>query len=193
MDTRLANTKQRYGSVAIALHWSMAALIIGLFLLGLYMGGLEYVDRWYNRAPHLHESFGLVVFALLLVRTFWTLVNIRPAPLPMRAWEHMAASAVKVLLYLLLFAVTISGYLISTADGRAIDLFNWAQVPAVFSGMEHQEDIAGTFHAILASITISIAYLHFMAAMKHHFIDGDNTLLRMLGRSSKKRERRQHE
>ena len=161
-------------------------MVIGLFILGLYMGTLEYVDRWYNRAPHLHESFGLIVFALLLVRTFWTLVNIRPTPLPMRGWEHMAAAAVKVLLYLLLFAISISGYLISTADGRAIDLFNWAQVPAVFAGIEHQEDIAGTFHAILAWVTISIAYLHFLVAMKHHFIDCDVTLLRMLGRGSKK-------
>ena len=186
MDTRLANTEQRYGLVAIALHWSMAVMIIGLFLLGLYMGTLEYVDSWYNLAPHLHESFGLVVFALLLLRTFWTLVNTRPTPLPMSAWEHTAASAVKVLLYLLLFSVAISGYLISTADGRAIDLFNWAQVPAAFAGFEHQEDIAGTFHVILAWVTISIAYLHFLVAMKHHFIDCDVTLLRMLGRGSKK-------
>ena len=185
MDTRLTNTKERYGPVAIALHWSMAVMVIGLFLLGLYMGSLEYVDSWYNLAPHLHESFGLIVFALLLLRTFWTLVNIKPAPLQTGAWEQMAASAVKVLLYLLLFAVTISGYLISTADARAIDLFNWAQVPAAFAGFDHQEDIAGVFHAILAWVTISIAYLHFLVAMKHHFIDGDDTLLRMLGRGSK--------
>jgi cytochrome b561 len=150
------------------------------------MGTLEYVDGWYTRAPHLHESFGLVVFAMLCLRSFWTIINTSPEPVPMPAWEHITAVAVKYLLYLLLFALTISGFLISTADGRSIDLFNWAEVPAVFSGIEHQEDIAGGIHAILAWVTIGLVGLHFMAAMKHHFIDRDATLLRMLGRGSKK-------
>jgi cytochrome b561 len=186
MERHLTNTKEQYGLVAIALHWSMAVMVIGLFLLGLYMGTLEYVDAWYTRAPHLHESFGLVVFALLLLRTFWTLINTSPEPVPMPAWEQMAAVAVQRLFYLLLFALTISGYLISTADGHAVDLFNWAQVPAVFEGIEHQEDIAGAFHVILAWVTIGTVSLHFLAAMKHHFVDHDVTLLRMLGRGSEK-------
>ena len=186
METRLANTKERYGPVAIALHWSMAPIVIGLFALGLYMGTLEYVDAWYTRAPHLHESFGLITFALLSLRTLWTLVNTTPEAVPMPAWEHMTAVAVKYLLYLLLFGLTISGYLISTTDGRAIDLFNWIEVPALYHGIEDQEEIAGSIHAILAWVTMAVVALHFMAAMKHHFIDRDAALTRMLGMGSKK-------
>ncbi len=171
--------------MAIGLHWIMAAMVIGMFLLGLYMTSLEYVDPWYTRAPHLHESFGLVVFALLVIRTIWTLANKKPALVPMPAWERLAAVTVQRLFYLLLFGVTISGYLIPTADGRGIDLFNWGEVPAVISYIGRQEEIAGTIHRVAAWSTIALVLLHSLAALKHHFIDRDETLLRMLGIGSK--------
>ncbi len=181
MITHLVNTEDQHGLVAIGLHWTMAAMVIGLFILGLYMGGLEYVDRWYTLAPHLHESFGLVVFALLVMRTIWTLTNKKPALVPMPGWERIAAVAVQRLFYLLLFGITISGYLIPTADGRGIDLFNWGEVPAVISYIGRQEEIAGAIHRVVAWGTIALVLLHSLAAMKHHFIDRDDTLLRMLG------------
>ncbi|MOA52423.1 hypothetical protein D3C78_1757160 [compost metagenome] len=75
-----------------------------------------------------------------------------------------------------------SGYLISTADGRGIEVFGWFTVPATLSGIDGQEDIAGVVHLWLAWGLIGMAALHALAALKHHFIDRDATLSQMLGR-----------
>lgn len=177
----LISTKERYGLVAILLHWTMAVMVIGLFFLGEYMVELNYAHPWYHRAPHLHESFGLVLFFLLIIRTVWTIATVNPEPVPMPVWERWAASVVKRLFYLLLFGIVISGYLIPTADGKSIALFNWLEVPATISGIDHQEDIAGEVHHLLTHIVMALAALHALAALKHHLLDKDPTLLRMLG------------
>jgi len=181
--TPVMNSPDRYGVVAIFLHWVMAAMIIGLFFLGEYMVDLNYTHRWYNGAPHLHESVGLLLFALLIFRTVWTAANPRPLPLPMPAWERFAAATVKKLFYLLLFGITISGYLIPTADGKGIELFNWFTVPATVAHLDHQEDIAGSVHHVLVDSTVILVILHALAALKHHFLDKDATLMRMIGKA----------
>lgn len=85
-----------------------------------------------------------------------------------------------MLLYLILFAIIISGYLISTADGQPISVFDWFSVPAVFTGRE-QADLAGDVHLYLAWAVVVLSLLHAAGALKHHFIDKDITLKRMLG------------
>jgi cytochrome b561 len=76
--------------------------------------------------------------------------------------------------------IPLSGYLISTADGRAIQVFDWFEVPALVTGIANQEDIAGAVHYWVAVALIALASLHGLAALKHHFLDRDGTLLRML-------------
>jgi cytochrome b561 len=92
----------------------------------------------------------------------------------------IAAKIAHALLYLLLLITLISGYLISTADGRAIELFNLINIPALPFAIDNQEDLAGLIHFIVATILISLAAIHAIAALKHHFIDKDITLKRML-------------
>jgi cytochrome b561 len=75
----------------------------------------------------------------------------------------------------------VSGYLISTADGRGVSVFGWFTVPATLHGIDGQEDVAGVVHLTLASTLVAVALLHAGAAFKHHFIDRDRTLKRMLG------------
>ena len=77
----------------------------------------------------------------------------------------------------------ISGYLISTADGRGISFFDLAEVPAIICGFETQEDLAGDIHVWATNFLVFLAGLHGLAALKHHFLDRDETLLRMLGRN----------
>lgn len=174
------NTRQGYGSISILLHWLVAVAVVGLFGLGIWMVDLGYYDPWYQRAPDIHRSIGVLLFAVLLLRLAWRYGNPAPAPLG-KAWEQKSARLVHLLLYLLILALTVSGYLISTADGRAIDVFGLFSVPATLSGLEQQEDIAGEIHEILAWILIALSALHALAALKHHFIDHDATLKRMLG------------
>jgi cytochrome b561 len=179
------NSSSRYGLLAVFMHWVVALGVFALFALGLWMVGLDYYSSWYQRAPAIHKGVGILLFLLMLARVLWRLVMPTPAPLSSHGrWVRLASKAGHGLLYLLLFGVLIAGYLISTADGRPIDVFGLFKVPALISGIKGQEDIAGLVHEYLAWGLVILAGLHALAALKHHFIDRDATLLRMFGRSS---------
>ncbi|MBI5040488.1 MAG: cytochrome b [Gammaproteobacteria bacterium] len=178
----LKNTLAEYGWIAIALHWLVAVAAVGLFVLGLWMTGLEYYDAWYERGPDLHKGIGVLLFIAVTFRLVWRWSNPVPRPEPTHtAWEHRLAGIAHALLYILLFATMLAGYLISTADGRPIEVFDLFAVPATLSGLDNQEDIAGEIHELLAYMLIGLTILHTLAALKHHFIDRDRTLTRMLG------------
>ena len=182
----IRNTMHCFGLPAILVHWIMALLIIGLFVLGLYMTSLTYYDPWYNRAPWWHKSLGLSTFALLLARALWAWVNIKPAPLGTHhTWEIYLASFTHWLLYILLFGISISGYLIATAKGQGIDFFGWFELPPIVTGIDQLEDKAGAVHLYLAYIMAAFVTLHTLGALKHHFIDKDKTLERMWFSSTK--------
>jgi cytochrome b561 len=179
----LQNTTTDYGLIAIALHWLVASAVVGLFGLGLWMTGLDYYDAWYTRGPELHKGIGILLFIAVVFRLVWRLLDPLPRPASTHTrWERRLAGIAHALLYILLFAVMIAGYLISTADGRPIPVFGLFSVPATLSGLPEQEDIAGEIHELLAFALIGLAALHALAALKHHFIDRDRTLKRMLGR-----------
>ncbi|WJW76439.1 cytochrome b [Thiohalobacter sp. IOR34] len=177
---RLRNDRQGYGLVSVGLHWIMAVLVIGLFLLGETMVDLDYTHPWYHKAPDLHRGLGVVTAGLLAFRLVWRLANPLPEILG-RPWERRAALWVHRLFYLLIAAVVTSGYLITTADGQALSVFGAFEIPATLHGLENQEDIAGRVHEWLATLLIALAALHGLAALKHHLLDRDPTLLRMLG------------
>jgi len=176
----LRNHLQGYGLVSVLLHWIMAILIIGLFALGKYMAGLDYYDPWYQKAPDLHRSLGVVAAMLLAFRLGWRLTNPHPEPIG-KPWEKRAAAWLHRLFYGLIAAIAVSGYLITTADNQALSVFGWFEIPATLSGFENQADAAGAVHEWLANLLITLVVLHSLAALKHHFIDHDPTLRRMLG------------
>ncbi|MEA3292617.1 MAG: cytochrome b [Pseudomonadota bacterium] len=178
----IGNTHDRFGAVAILLHWLIALAALGLIALGLYMTGLTYYDPLYNTLPALHKSIGVITAMLIVLRIAWSLAN--PSPIPaagVKAWEQRAAKIVHRLLNLLLLSIVVSGYLIATADGRPVEVFGWVQIQASFTLGDNQEELAGNLHYVLAMIMIGLATLHALAALKHHFIHRDATLLRMFG------------
>lgn len=176
------NSDTQYGWVAITLHWLMAPAVIGLFALGWWMRQLSYYDPWYQRAPEIHKALGVLLIALLLARLAWRLGNRSPAPEPgTPRWQARLASCAHFALYALLLAIGLSGYLISTADGRPINVFGWFSLPATIQGLPQQEDTAGDIHELLAWTLMGLVALHALAALKHHFINRDATLRRMLG------------
>ncbi len=178
----LKNTETSYGWVAIILHWLMAITIFGLFGLGLYMVELTYYDAWYKGSLDLHKSIGIVLAALLIVRIIWRWINISPKSADKNAskLEIKSAHYVHILLYILMATLMLSGYLISTADGRAINVFYLISVPALPFAIDNQEDIAGSIHYFLAWSLVVLAGVHGLAALKHHFINKNRTLVRML-------------
>jgi cytochrome b561 len=177
----LRNTPDTYGLVAIVLHWLTAFAVIGLFAMGLWMTGLDYYHPWYHRGPEVHKAVGILLAALLVLRLLWRLGNPHPVPESTHsAFERHAARVAHALLYALPFAVIAAGYLISTADGHPIDVFEVFFVPATLTGLPRQADRAGDVHLALAIALLTLVGIHALAALKHHFVDHDRTLSRML-------------
>ncbi|MEJ2766192.1 cytochrome b [Photobacterium sp. MCCC 1A19761] len=176
----MRNTPKAYDWLSITLHWLSAVVVIGLFAVGLWMVDLNYYSAWYKPAPHWHKSVGLCLAFATVLRLIWKQMKGHPAVEGAR-WEIISAKAAHGLIYLLMFGLFISGYLISTADGRAIDVFDWFSVPGLGELFPNQADIAGEIHEYMAYSLIGLAALHAAAALKHHFINKDNTLKKMLG------------
>ncbi|WP_298444036.1 cytochrome b [uncultured Ferrimonas sp.] len=175
------NTAQGYGLISIGLHWLMAVAIFGLFGLGLWMVELTYYSSWYQTAPAIHKAIGVILMLLLLARLLWRGFNPTPAAHSNhRRVEQIGAKVGHLLLYGGIALVLVSGYLISTADGRGIDLFGLVELPALISGIDQQEEIAGQIHFYAAWGLVLAAIGHGLAAVKHHIFDKDTTLIRMV-------------
>lgn len=177
------NSTTRFGFISIVLHWLVPLPVFILFALGWWMTELDYYDSWYKLGPWWHKSIGVLLFMTLISRLIW--ISFTPSPKPLSShqlWEVKLAHVVHLFLYLLLLLTMLSGYLISTADNRPIEVFGWFSIPATITSIADQEDVAGQIHLIVASILVGLAVLHAAAALKHHFIDRDRSLLRMLGR-----------
>lgn len=172
------DTKAGYGVVSRIVHWVMAAAIIAMFVLGLWMVTLTYYSPYYTTAPDIHRSVGILLLMLLVLRFGWRLANPRPDDSELSPLERTGAQIVHWGFYPLLLALMVSGYLISTADGRPIEVFDWFSVPSLLE-KKGMEDTAGEVHEILAYVTIAIVVVHAAASLKHHFFDRNSTLTRM--------------
>ena len=186
---RLRNHTTGYGYLAIALHWLMAVLVIGLFALGVYMMELDYYHPWYNTSVVWHYSLGLLTLFLLLFKLYWRLSNPVPAPLPSyRSWEVLAAKTVHWMTYYLLLLIGVSGYLILGDEGESIPWFDLIEIPILVNLASLTISLWGKVHQISAYILAVFVILHILAALKHHFYHRDVTLLRMLGLGKKQGE-----
>ena len=180
---QLRNSSSRYGLVSVFMHWLVALAVFVLFALGYWMVGLDYYSSWYKTGPNIHRSLGILLFVLMLARLLWRGFNPAPASLP--SHDRLTRLGSKLghgFLDAGVFVVMISGYLISTADGLGIQVFGLFTVPATITGLPGQEDVAGVVHLYLAWTLVIFSLIHALAALKHHFIDRDRTLLRMFGR-----------
>lgn len=170
----------RHNPATRTLHWLQAALILGLVALGWWMTGLDYYDRWYNDSLFWHRALGLLVPPLAAAQLACRLSRRAPLPPVGTPWEQRAAAAAHRLFLLLMLLIPLSGYLISTSAGAAIPLPGGLQVPALGALSERIRDLAVAAHYWLAYGIAALAALHAAAACKHHFIDRDSVLRRML-------------
>lgn len=181
---RWRNQAQGYGAMSIGLHWLGALGVLSLFGLGLYMVQLTYYDPGYHRSLSWHKSLGICIALLWLWRLAWRFMSRQPAPVPMPSWQQHVSRGVHGILYLLPLLLFVTGYLISTAKGDPIAVWGWVEVPAievpVLATLDLPSDWAGDLHRWLAWGLIGLVVLHAMAALKHHWIDRDATLRRML-------------
>nr|WP_319534169.1 cytochrome b [uncultured Vibrio sp.] len=178
MDTSVEN----YNIITRVIHWLSALCIVGLFAVGLWMVDLSYYSEWYRTAPHYHRSIGILLAIVTLFRIVWKHMSASPKS-EGKAFEIVTAKLAHSAMYLLLITIFATGYLISTSDGRGIEVFDWFTVPGAGELFPNQSDLAGEIHFYAAWAVILIAGLHALAALRHHFIDKDNTLRKMLGAS----------
>lgn len=177
----LKNTQEKYGLISRLLHWLSAIAVFSLFALGYWMVDLTYYSEWYQTAPHWHESFGILLLLATLFRLGWRFFSTVPSAIAEHSsFVKTGAHLTHIVIYILLLSLMVSGYLISSADERAISVFDWFDVISLGEFIENQGDIAGTIHEYIAYSLVILSLLHGLAALKHHFIDKDKTLLRML-------------
>lgn len=174
-----------YTGPAIALHWLMALAMVGLFALGVYMHDLPFSPvklKLYS----WHKWAGVCVFLLVFVRLAWRLTHRPPAlPTHMQGLVRVAAHAGHHVLYLLMFAIPLSGWLMSSAKGFQTVLFGVFPLPDLLNKDEALGEILQQLHFILNMALLVVVVGHVAAAIKHHVIDKDDVLTRMLpGRKS---------
>lgn len=180
MRVPLRNTAQRYGLVSQLFHWLIVGLILFQYTWAWRIGNAEGF-RLRLELVTQHKTIGMLVLGLALLRLVWRLFN-RPPPLPptMSRWEVLAAKVGHGLLYGLIIALPISGWLYTSAAG--LGDFWWGPVnfPSLVARSERLEDHFGLLHQVLAISLAVIASVHLIAALRHHFVLKDSVLKRML-------------
>lgn len=174
----LKNTPQEWGSMSKFLHWSVVVLIVGQGILGLTMGDLPR-----DGAIHpvrLHKSIGVLILTLAVLRLVWTYaISRRPEELPMPNWQKLAARLGHLLLYGLMIALPLTGWLLSDYGGRGVQFFG-IDLPRLVAENEAAHELFEGRHETLFWVLVGVAVGHVLAALYHHVFQRDRTLLRML-------------
>jgi len=178
----LKNPEQHWGAVSQSLHWLIVLLLLAQGTVGLLMGDMA-------RGPDkiavyaLHKSVGITLLALAVARLLWRLYAGRPAPVPgTLSWQERAASAMHAALYLLLFAVPISGWVMNSAAGFPLQWFGLFNLPSIAPHDRDLHELAESMHEWLFWALVALAAAHAAAALYHHLFQRDATLARMLPR-----------
>ena len=177
---RFRNTEHRYGALAQLFHWSIVALVIVQFALAEIAEELPIgLDKLATLARH--KSVGITILGLAVLRLLWRLANPMPAPPSSTpAWQRRAARASHVGLYVLLFVQPLTGWLMSSAKNYPVSWFGLVTLPDLVAPSQSLFETLQDVHEAGATALAALAIVHAAAALKHHFIDRDDVLRRML-------------
>ncbi len=173
------NTEHRFGLIAILLHWSMALLLIGLLALGLYMVNLP-ISVQKLKFYGWHKEFGILALMFVVVRLSWRMSNTTPSLGNLPLWEQLAARAAHYAFYFFMFALPITGLLLTWSANLPASFFGLFTLPTLITPDETKRLLFTEIHKWLAYGLIATFCLHVGAALKHYFIDRDDILQRML-------------
>jgi cytochrome b561 len=169
----------RYDPLAITLHWLLALLILGSLGVGLYMTGLS-LSPTRLKLYNWHKWAGVTILLLSGIRLLWRLTHRPPPDVPGPAWQQRAARGAHRALYVLFFAVPLSGWAYSSAAGFPIVYFGVLPLPDFVPVNRDLAEALKLLHHWLAWGLGVVVVLHVGAALKHHFVDRDGLLQRML-------------
>lgn len=170
---------QFYTRTAVALHWMVGALVATAFVLGWIMADMH-TSPLKLEMFSLHKWIGITVLALFFVRLLWRLTHPAPPALPMAAWQHHAAQAAHGLLYALLLIQPLTGWLYSSASGHPVVFLGILPLPDLIAKNPTLAPSLRELHETCAWVMVTVIGLHVLAALKHHYVDHDDTLRRML-------------
>jgi cytochrome b561 len=177
----IRNTTTRWGSISQALHWVIVALIVSQFVIisiaeSLPLGGekIALIAR--------HKSIGITILMLAVVRLVWRWLNPASPLLPntLKPYERTIANVSHTTLYVLMFAMPLTGWTMSSARNFPVSWFTLFQLPDLVGPNRRLYDILHDTHETLAWVLVAVAALHVLGALKHHFILKDDVLRRML-------------
>ena len=176
----IRNTATRWGAVAQFLHWLIVVLIIVQVVLASIADDLPLGMKKLAMLAR-HKSVGITILGLALIRLMWRWANPTP-PLPdtLRPYERALARFTHAALYFLLFAMPLSGWMMSSARGFPVSWFGFFQLPDVVPKSKPLYEALLTTHQSLALVLAAVVTLHAAAALKHHFMMKDDVLRRML-------------
>jgi cytochrome b561 len=176
----LKNTPETWGSVHKALHWLIALAVVGLLVVGWIMDEMpNSPDK--IKVYALHKSFGITVLALMLARLAWRWTNPRPElPATMKGWERTLAGVVHGGLYAALLAMPLSGWLFNSASNFPLKWFGLFSIPPLSGPDRDLKHLAEDVHWALSWVIVTLVVMHVAGALKHHFVDRDEVLRRML-------------
>ena len=179
LDAAAGLTAERYAAPAVLLHWVMAALVLAALPLGLYMVDLS-ISPTKLKYYSWHKWLGVTVLLLAAVRVAWRLKQQPPEPLPRQPrWQAIAAHTTHAVLYALLIAVPLSGWLYSSAAGFPTVYLGLVQLPDLVHKDDALKAIFKTAHWVLTYAMGALVLLHVAASVKHAVVDRDGTLSRM--------------
>lgn len=174
----IRNTQSTYGSVAKTFHWLIFFLVTFMIFLGYFMDDIS--DKpWRSFWMNTHKLIGLSIFLLMILRLLWALANPKPFLPDAKAWERKTEVTVHVLLYVVLLAMPIAGWVMAVTAGHPPHLFNF-HFDLPLEKNENVSDVALNIHNTLAIVIIVLASAHILAALYHYIIRKDKILQRML-------------
>ena len=176
----IKNTESQYGSVTKSLHWITALLVLVLLAVGLYMSDLpNSPDKL--RIYGLHKSFGITVLTLTFCRILWHVISKKPGPVEtLKSWEKHLSQALHVFLYLLLVAMPLTGWLMSSAGNFPVRPFGIFTLPNLVAPDKELMKFFKELHETIGTVIMVTVGLHIAGALKHYFLDKDIVLKRML-------------
>lgn len=177
---QIKNDLSRYGAVAQLFHWAIVALVITQFVLASKAHALPLGAAKVTTLAQ-HKSVGITILGLALLRLLWRLLNPAPAaPQTSPRWQRVAARVSHFLLYALLLIIPVLGWFMSSARNFPVSWFGLFTLPDFIEPSKPAYEFFHEAHETLAKTLFVVALLHAAAALKHHFIDRDNVLRRML-------------
>jgi len=182
MKVPLANTRSAYGLVAQCFHWLVVAGIAAQFVWSWRIDRTDSIRAEFALVNQ-HKSIGMTILGLVILRLLWRAFN-RPPPFPdsMSTFEKRAASTAHWLLYALILAMPLSGWIYTSAAGFGPELFGLVDIPALVAQNEQIENLFGTTHEWLAKFILVLVSIHVLAALRHQLLLKDGLLGRMLPR-----------